>query len=460
MKGQIRKPHQAKPAAGTKPGGLLASEYINRSQSVLPEDFYTEPTRDSGVYSLDGDYIRFFDAADSQLRAINAVYNASPTTRSIIRQKTTLVIGDGFTLMRGRPSSVFLSSVKGEAVQPGDPAFALFEDALSEVNAEGQSLLDVCELVASEYLTYGNAFFCMSRTGDKVFAHHLPVVKCRVSERRDGKPSHVGVNNRWKDRQWSGEHVQKIPIYPMWMPDENGVEWTVIHLKDYAPGFDYYGLPEWVSALLYAEIEYRIAKFNSSKFENGYMPSGVLQFFGAVSEEEAKEVVKDAKNKFVGTGKNSGLLIQVLSDESLKAHFTQFEQRQEGEFLELSGISAQAIVSAHRWTMSLAGFATKGQLGTNEQIRLEFEIAQNTVIRPLQNMLLRRIVGPFIQALTEGAPALNGHYLQIQNTTPVSFVGDIDIDAVLTSDEKREIAGYAPLNTTQNADPANTDTAA
>ena len=435
--------------SGGKPSGLLASQFVDRAPAVLREDLFEEPTRSNGTFIVEGDYVRFFDSSDSQLSSISAAYNASPTTRAIIRQKATLVMGDGLMAMRGRSGGVLSGNRKGEAIAEGDALFDGLNSALSSVNAEGQSIAEVLEQVITEYLVYGNAFFSMSRTasGD-VFAHALPMVKCRVSEVKNGIPSHVGVNQKWKERQWTDGNVQKLPLYPLWSEqDADGVQRTAIHLKDYAPGFDYYGLPEWVAALLYAEIEYRIAKFNASKFENGYMPSGLLQFFGAASEEEAQEMVNDAKKRLLGTGKNSGLLIQVLSDESYKASFVPFEQTQEGEFQNLTSISAQAIVSAHRWTMSLAGFATKGQLGSNEQIKREFEIVQNTVIRPLQNMLLSKCAQPFMKALSEKQKGFAGCYLQIQNTTPVSFIGDIDIDAVLTTDEKREVAGYSPIQT-------------
>lgn len=450
-----------------RPGGLLSSGFIeNRANPVLTEDIFQEPIRANGVIKLAGDFVRFFDDSDSLLHTISAVYNASPTTRSIIRQKTTLILGDGFNLMKGRPNTLFPALAKG-AESVSDPAvIEALDDRLMQVNAEGETLAEVAEKVMHEFLVYGNAYVSLSRpaAGGDVFCHHIPFVKGRISERKknDPEPQVLGINEEWKERTWSDANVVKIPLYPVWsQPDENGVQRTVIHLKDHAPGFEYYGLPEWIAALMYAEIEYRIAKFNSSKFDNAFLPSGVLQFFGATSPEEARAIVRDTKSKYTGTGKNGGLLVQVLRDETLKAHYTKVEGESEGEFLDLSKVSAQAIVSAHRWTMSLAGFATSGKLGTNEQIRREFEIAQNTVIKPLQNMLCRRFLNVYIKELAEADRTLKGLYLDIQNSMPVSFIGDININDVLTADERREIAGYPPAtqqNDAQNGSNNDTDT--
>lgn len=449
-----------------RPGGLLSSGFIeNRAIPVLPEDIYLEPTRTNGVIKLAGDYVRFFDESDSMLHGISAVYNTSPTTRAVIKAKTVLALGDGFSLMKGAANSLFPALGKA-SVAVSDPGVMMaLNERLMSVNGDGETLVEVAEKVVMEYLVYGNAYVSFSKTaaGKEVFCHHLPFVKGRVSEKSGAVQPHIGFNDEWKLRTWTDANVVKIPIYPNWSePDKNGVQRTVIHIKDHAPGFEYYGLPEWVAALMYSEIEYRIAKFNSSKFENSFVPSGVLQFFGATSPEEAKAIVADVKKKYVGTGKNGGLLVQVLRDEALKANYTKMEDDSEGAFLELSRIAAQAIVSAHRWTMSLAGFATKGQLGSNEQMRNEFEVAQNTVIKPLQNMLCRRFLNVYLKEISQIDKSLSGLYLDIQNTTPVSFLGSININDVLTEDERREVAGYGPKpkeaeQKTQN-DGSNNDT--
>lgn len=450
---------QARPnGRDTKPraGGLLSSGFIeNRKNPVLTEDIFLEPIRANGVIKLAGDFVRFFDDSDSLLHTISAVYNASPTTRSIIRAKSTLIMGDGFNLMKGRPNTLFPALAKGAEPMTDPKIIEALDDRLMAVNAEGETLAEVSDKVVQEFNVYGNAYVSLSKPagGRDLFCHHIPFVKGRLSEiKKDSdEPQVLGINEEWKERTWSDANVVKIPLYPNWSePDENGVQRTAIHLKDHAPGFEYYGLPEWIASLMYAEIEYRIAKFNSSKFDNAFLPSGVLQFFGAASTEEAKQIVKDAKNKYTGTGKNGGLFIQVLRDEALKAHFTKMEGDSEGEFLDLSKVSAQAIVSAHRWTMSLAGFATSGKLGSNEQIRREFEIVQNTVIKPLQNMICRRFLNVYMKELALMDTGLKGLYLDIQNSTPVSFIGDVDINQVLTNDEKREVAGYSPVEKESN----------
>jgi hypothetical protein len=84
-------------------------------------------------------------------------------------------------------------------------------------------------------------------------------------------------------------------------------------------------------------------------------------------------------------------------------------------------------------------------LGSNQQLRLELEYAQNTVIKPKQNMFCSRVINPFLSILAESNSAFKDVQFSIVNSMPVSFFGDIDVEANLTQDEKREILGYSPL---------------
>jgi hypothetical protein len=253
-----RRPSSAK----TETGGLLATGFVNRANTVLPEDIIAEPLTRYGQVNLMGDYVRFFDANDSHLTSINAVMTNSPTCRSIIRQKATLVAGDGFIAMKGRANTLFQSLAKQNQAVTDTKVLELLDDEMLEVNSEGDSLLDVVVKLATDYTTYGNAYFGMAKTEGKTYCMCLPFVRGRVKKRnQEGDVTHIGFSEDWSMRFLGADKADDIAIYPNWS-DKDGIERTVIHLKDYAPGFDYYGLPEWISALMYAELEYRISKFN------------------------------------------------------------------------------------------------------------------------------------------------------------------------------------------------------
>jgi hypothetical protein len=178
-----------------------------------------------------------------------------------------------------------------------------------------------------------------------------------------------------------------------------------------------------------------------------------------MTSAEAKSLVEGIESKFTGMGNNHKLFVQVLRDEKLKANFIPTSKESEGEFLNLQNLAASAIVVANRWSKSLAGFATSGQLGTNQQIRQEMEYLQNTVIKPRQNLLLSKIINPFLKEIGLYNPAFTDVSFGISNTLPVSFMGEIKVEENLSMNEKREILGYAPVEieqTTPTNEPINT----
>lgn len=403
--------------------------------------------------------MRFFDQDSTFLKELMGLVNYSPTLRRIINDKTDMVVGDGFIPTRQRAGVQLTTTEPSDSRIPATVTFPL-EDYLGSINLHGQSLADVLKAGAFEFDAFGNCVFELVRgtvAGEQFFyAYHVPM--WMVGARKAGVDmivKSIGIYDTWEEvpltsdgkafERWG---FREIPLYPTWSEaDETGVQRCAIHLKTYAPGFQYFGLPEWISAKKWAEIEYRIAAFNINSMENGFMPSALIQLFGNATEEEAQAILKQMEDKFTGNGNERKLFMQILRDPTLKANVQTFDARKDGEFLDMQEMAASAIVVANRWSKSLAGFATTGQLGTNEQMRRELEYLQNTVVKQRQNMFLSRFLNPLMRESAEwlGAP-WGGIYLGISNTLPISFYGDIDPKAVLTTNEQREVLGYGPLD--------------
>lgn len=435
---------------------LLASSSVTIGGTPLTHlidaDIFNEPTRER--LDMGGNkWVRFFDQNDTFLKSLIAVVNNAPTLRRIINDKTNMVVGDGFIPVIGRPNSL-LSSSKSQDTNFSDVQLSFIEDCISKVNLHQQNLQEVMAALAHDYDAFGNCFAELVRGEGFVYIYHVPVYMTAFRKAADDKVvKSVGLYDNWEEvplasegTQFANKGFREVPIYPAWSEkDEFGIDRSIIHIKQYAAGYFYWGLPEWIASKQWAEIEYYIQRFNSSKFENGFMPSGLLQFFGSMSGAEAKTLLEAIEKKFTGAGNNHKIFMQVLRDEKLRANWIPMSQSYDGEFLQLQELAASNIVTANRWSKSLAGFAQDGQLGTNQQLRQELEYIQNTVIKPRQNLMLSRIINPYIYEYTlvdSELPA--GLQFNISNSLPVSFVGDINIDASLSVDEKRELLGYGP----------------
>jgi len=450
------------PATSPKPqNDFLASSAILPGQTAIADDdLYNEPIRkriDAGLQ-----WIRFFDGDSNFLKELMGLVNYSPTLRRIINDKTDMVVGDGFIPTREK-AGVQLTVTRASDSRIPTTITSPLEEYLSNVNLHGQSLSDVLKSAAFEFDAFGNAVIELVRgraAGEPFFyAYHVPM--WMVGVRKPGIDQVVrslGIYESWEEVPLTSDGsafyykgFREMPIYPNWTElDEMGTQRSAIHLKTYAPGFQYYGLPEWIGAKKWAEIEYRIAAFNINSMENGFMPSVFMQLFGNATPDEAEQILSDIERKFTGNGNERKIFMQILRDPTLAANIQTFDARKEGEFVDLQEMAASAIVVANRWSKSLAGFATTGQLGTNEQMRRELEYLQNTVVKQRQNMFLSRFLNPFMRDSAEwtGAP-WGGIYLGISNSLPISFYGDFSVENALTQNEKRELLGYAPLDLTE-----------
>ena len=421
------------------------------STRLISEDIFNEPTRER--LDMGGNrWVRFFDQGDKFLKSLIAAINNSPTLRRIIHDKVNMVTGDGFIPMQGRSDALLTVSKAAPATLSKAKTNAL-EDHISRVNLHGQNLTQILGMAAYDYDAFGNCAVEIVRGAGVAMIYHVPLYMVGIAKAgADQIIRSVGIYDNWEEvplnstvESFASKGFRQVPIYPAFSEPIDGLQRSVILLKQYAPGYFYWGLPEWIGAKMWAELEYLIQRFNISKLENAFIPAGLLQMFGQMSTTEAKAMLTAIEGKFTGTGNNHKIFMQVLRDEKLKANWVPMTNEQEGEFLELQELAAAAIVTANRWSKSLAGFATAGQLGTNQQIRQEMEYLQNTVIKQRQNLMLSRIINPFLEVSAEAGLVTPGIQFAISNSLPVSFMGEISVENALTQDEKREVLGYGPI---------------
>lgn len=447
---------------------ILASSSVHINPTpqthLIRQDIFNEPTRER--LDMGGNkWVRFFDQEGTFLKSLIAVVNNSPTLRRIINDKTNMVVGDGFIPMTSRANAMLTTNKAPTAELPQAQLDAI-EGYIGNVNMHGQTLHELLGMLAFDYDAFGNCLAEMVQGEGFCYIYHVPLYMVGIKKAGpDRIPRSVGIYDNWEEvplasegTQYKDKGFREVPLYPVFSDkDENGLRRSIVHVKQYAPGYFYWGLPEWISAKMWAEIEYLIQRFNTSRFENSFMPAGLLQFFGSMSQTEAKNMLTGIEQKFTGTGNNDRIFMQVIRDEKLKAHWQPMQQTEEGEFMQLQELAASAIVTANRWSKSLAGFATAGQLGTNQQVRQELEYLQNTVVKQRQNVLLSRVINPYLTECAKMNTAIPaGLQFGISNSLPVSFMGEISVEQNLTTDEKREVLGYGPMEV-EEQQPENID---
>ncbi len=350
----------------------------------------------------------------------------SSTHSSIINQKITFIKGKGFTF-----------KVDGENVRydelPND-----FKEWCKEVNPEGATLYDVFSDLVQSYVITGNYYPHILKSGD-----YTALYSEDATTVRKGKYCKIAyLSNFWRDIGLSTTPTHEYPVTELKFYNGTERKEYLVHVMRKFPEFNYYGLPDYVGALDWIDIEYRMSKYNIDKFDNGFFPSVLIQMFGEVPDGlNAQQYVEKIKEKFTGEANNDKFLVELLDSPEQAASIKEFDRERDGEFMELSTLCTKAIISAHRITPSLAGIETAGKLGSNQQIKDEYDKFMNSVVIPDFQEPLLRALNTIIKRDTKYGNIEVG----ILNVSPVGDSAKVDLNAVITINEARKMLGLEML---------------
>ena len=293
---------------------------------------------------------------------LSAVSRCSTTHRRIINDKADYISGKGFVFDTTEP---------------------LLSLIVSRVNGSGESLRQLINKVAFDKALFGNAFVEVVTDAEHTFLslYHQDAVRCRVAK----DSQHIILHHNWDN--YSAKDAVQLPLYPHFEPQADGTLRAVIHYKDYEPGFEHYGVPPYIAGLGVSAIAYKTDRWNISRLDNAFQPSGIMILDDAVDNEaDAERIMRNAEAQFAG---KPGQVMFVVKDgtENDKSRFVPLSSDNDGDWAALHTQATNDIVVAHSWFRSLSGLDyTTGF--NSERILHEYEIALNTVILAEQAELL------------------------------------------------------------------------
>ena len=301
--------------------------------------------------------------SDNRLpKVLSAMSRCSTTHRRIINDKADYITGKGFTFDREVP---------------------LLESFVGCVNGGGESLRQLINKVAFDKSLFGNAFIEVVTDTDHTFLslYHQDAVRCRVAK----DSAHILLHHNWDS--YTPKEVSVLPIYPLFEQQSDGTLRSIIHYKDYEPGFEHYGVPPYIAGLGVSAIAYKTDRWNISRLDNSFQPSGVMILDDAVdNESDAERMVRNAEERFAG---KPGQVMFIVKDgsESDNSRFVPISTTSDGDWEALHEQATNDIVVAHSWFRSLSGLDYSTGFNS-ERILHEYEIALNTVILTEQEELL------------------------------------------------------------------------
>lgn len=385
-------------------------------------------------------YLPFLEPKDNFFQLLLEAKLLSPTNNSCVNSKTNFCIGNGLYIKDEKQNKEF-------------------EDFIKKVNKKGENLNKVLKSIFGNNFTAGNNFVEIIRgsVGKKKFIRIInrPFMDCRLSEPNDDDICEtVFISKKFRRKNaWTliENEAVELPIYygdedMDWFIDEKGFEHCIIHVKNTISGYEYYGMPDNVSSLPWQILEYKTARYNIDLIENNLVIGGVLLLDGNLSQEEGRKVGQDIIYSHTGDGKY-GRWAVISGTGMSKAKIEQFNTNSEGSFLKMDENVESKIIDSNNWDSALYGQHQTSGIGNGGYAYLSavFETKQKTVIEPAQNFIIEDFLNPLFE-ITDNWLGTNFSDLEVgfKKVTPVSFAGEIDVNAVLTKDEGREIIGKQP----------------
>jgi hypothetical protein len=221
-------------------------------------------------------------------------------------------------------------------------------------------------------------------------AKHIPMQNLRPEKATEGEIKAWYYSDNWNEYRKERYSPRRIEAFT----GARGEVTQILVIKPYAAGYFYFSPVDYSGALKWAEIDEEISTYHLSNIQNGFAPSMMVNFNnGLPSEDEQRVIERKVEQKLQGTGGKKFLLS--FNDDSTSA--TTIESLPISEASEqykfLSEEATKKIMIGHKVTSPmLFGIKDGSGLGNNaEEIKTASQLWDNTVIKPLQNLLLEAI---------------------------------------------------------------------
>lgn len=183
---------------------------------------------------------------------------------------------------------------------------------------------------------------------------------------------------------------------------KNFTDRQVVHIKNYQPGYMFYGVPDYLSSMLDIRLSRAISQFNLSQISNGASPSLFIHFPTEApdSQNDQEDILARLEQRYTGS-ENTGRIIVSWGGEGQKPEITQIQPSiQQGGYAEIFALVRENILAAHQIVDgSIIGLPNPtGFNSSADQLETTYKLFMNTTVRPLQEFIIRELE-PVIQLM-------------------------------------------------------------
>lgn len=215
----------------------------------------------------------------------------------------------------------------------------------------------------------------------------------------------------------------------------------LIHFRRPTSLSKWYGMPDWLSAVVAIELVQCMHQHHYDFFLNRGVPEFMLFFLGKKIEKKNWDKIQAAMKANIGLGKSHKSLAVNLTDENMKVQLEKLamEDGKGGDgFKDKQEILALNIVSAHRTPPLLAQIQIPGKLGATNEFPNALMGYQKLVIAPGQKVFRTELVNSLGNEEYNGSLSLTSEDFLLR-----TILDDTDMKALDTISRMRETQAEA-----------------
>ena len=163
----------------------------------------------------------------------------------------------------------------------------------------------------------------------------------------------------------------------------------IVHLYEYDPLGDDYGMPGWVGALASMGLDRTVLEFNTRLFQNSMMAHMAIVVEGGRLSKEGREAIKRFVRDRAQGVENAGRVL-LIEDENDRVKVRFEKMNLEVKDLMLKDVQnhfRDTVIASHGMPPRMLGVATPGQLGATGEVEGQLRTYRETVVRPSQRKL-------------------------------------------------------------------------
>jgi hypothetical protein len=282
---------------------------------------------------------------------------------------------------------------------------------------------------------YGNAAFQVvwndEHTKIKKF-YHVPVQTLRAEKLgMISKIQKYFYCTDWNDYKKQKDKVE-IPAFGC---SNEKVE--ILYIKEYEPYRFYYSLPDWISAVQFADSEAELSNLHYNNITNGFMPLVMVNFNNGVPHPEERDTIESSlEDKFTHTRNAGRFMVSFNDDPTTKPTIDTVSQDNLHErYQYVAEYIQDRILVAHRIVSPLLfgiRTANNGFSSQSEEMKTSFSILQTMTIQPFQSLILNALSS----ALVKGGWGLKDLYFE--QLTPLVILSETAEETDSTIQEAEE----------------------